>query len=73
MIGNRPKNYTERLLRASVQKNQKLSGKFQNVEIAQTLAIEILNYLSLCGSFVKWCFVSAENDDTRFWGQTLKN
>ena len=32
-----------------------------------------MNYLSLCGLFVKWCFVSAENDNTRFRNQVLKN
>ena len=33
----------------------------------------ILNYLLLCGSFVKWGFVSAENDNTQFRGQALEN
>ena len=47
-------------------------SKFQN---RSNLGFQwsILNYLSLCGSFVKWCFVSAENDGTRFRGQALKN
>ena len=56
----------------SAHKNKKLSGKFQN-RSKFGYYYSILNYLLLCGSFVKWCFVSAENDNTWFRGQVLKN
>lgn len=57
-----------------IHKNQELSGKFQNFKIAQLwlLLVDIELFIAM-GSFVKWCFVSAENDDTRFRGQLFKN
>ena len=62
-------------LRVSVQKNKKLSGKFQNFKIVQTLAISGPYWTThrCVVHLSSGVLFAADNDDARFWGQELKN